>query len=374
MSISRPTTASTTVFSPATADFDFVLPPHLIAQHPAPRRDASRLLIFDRRHAILTHSAFPDLPSQLRAGDVLVLNNSRVIPARLRGAQPVTGGKYEILLLEEVAQNDWWTMLRPGKRARLGSEITLLNPAGQPSGFTATVREINPEGHRRLTFTGSGDLAAHLDALGELPLPPYIARPDPAATQAADRERYQTVYAATAGSVAAPTAGLHFTPELLAQIRARGVAVVFVTLHVGAGTFAPVKTEDLAGHTMHEERYYVGPETADTVNAARTAGGRIFAVGTTSVRVLETVAAAHGGRLVPGSGRTRIFLYPPCRFQIVDALLTNFHLPRSTLLMLVSAFAAPGETTGREHIIAAYTAAITAGYRFFSYGDAMLIL
>jgi S-adenosylmethionine:tRNA ribosyltransferase-isomerase len=235
----------------------------------------------------------------------------------------------------------------------------------------ATVVEVNAEGHRRLTFSGTPDLRRELDSLGEIPLPPYIAR---ATGQAADRERYQTVYAHPAGSVAAPTAGLHFTEALLKEIRARGVEVCFVTLHVGLGTFQPVKTETLDAHPMHEERFEVGDETVRIVNAAKSSGRRVIAVGTTAVRVLESVAARNGGSLAADRGRTSIFIFPPFQFQVVDALLTNFHLPRSTLLMLVSAFAAPGETAGREKVLAAYAAAIRERYRFFSYGDAMLLL
>jgi S-adenosylmethionine:tRNA ribosyltransferase-isomerase len=356
-----------------TAEFDFVLPPELIAQTPAVQRDQSRLLVLRRDTGAVTHRNFRDLLEFLQPGDVLVLNNSRVIPARLRGVNAATGGQFEMLLLEENAVNDWWAMLRPGKRARAGTEIILRDPAGNPTGIRAKVIAANEDGHRRLVFTGIKDLRESLEHLGEIPLPPYITRAS-SVDLAADKVRYQTVYAAPAGSVAAPTAGLHFTESLLAEIRARGVRVGFVTLHVGLGTFAPVKTETLADHTMHEERFEVSDETARLVNDARAGGRRVIAVGTTTVRVLESVAANHDGRLVPGNGRTRIFIYPPRQFQIVDALLTNFHLPRSTLLMLVSAFASPGELRGREMVLAAYAEAVRERYRFFSYGDAMLIL
>ncbi len=354
-----------------TADFHFDLPPELIAQQPAPRRDESRLLVLHRTSGSVEHREFRDLQAFLRAGDVLVLNNSRVIPARLRGINARTGGQFEMLLLEENARNDWWAMLRPGKRARPGTQIVCRASDGNATAVRATVVETNSEGHRRLHFAGSPDIRDELDRVGEVPLPPYIQR---AGSRPEDRERYQTVYARDAGSVAAPTAGLHFTPELLAQIQARGVTVCFVTLHIGPGTFQPVKTETLAAHKMHEERFELGEATARIVNAAKATGRRVIAVGTTVVRVLESVAEQHGGKLVKNAGNTGIFIHPPFSFQTVDALLTNFHLPCSTLLMLVSAFAAPGDTRGRELVLAAYAEAIRRRYRFFSYGDAMLIL
>ncbi len=356
-----------------TAEFDYHLPPELIAQHPLTERDASRLLILHRESARIEHRRFCELPDYLRAGDVLVLNNSQVIPARLRGVNARTGGKFEILLLEENGKNDWWAMLRPGKRARAGTEISLLESNGNATRVQATVAGANEEGHRRLIFNGTEDIADALRKLGEVPLPPYVTRAN-AGELANDKERYQTVFAESAGSVAAPTAGLHFTEALLKKIRARGVSVHFITLHVGLGTFAPVKTETLAGHTMHEERYELDQHTAQSVNEAKASGRRVVAVGTTTVRVLESVAARHDGKLAAERGRTKIFIHPPCSFRIVDALLTNFHLPRSTLLMLASAFAAPGQITGRETILSAYAEAIRERYRFFSYGDAMLIL
>jgi len=378
-----------------TADFDFELPPELIAQVPAPQRDQSRLLVLHRQSGQVEHRRFSDLPGCLGSGDLLVLNNSRVIPARLRGMNAHTGGKFEILLLEENATNDWWGMLRPGKRARVGTQIVLLDARGQPCTVRATVLETNDEGHRRLRFEGAPNLADLLDVLGEVPLPPYIVRPDAGRTEQ-DRQRYQTVFAKPAGSVAAPTAGLHFTESLLAEIAARGVQVCFLTLHVGLGTFAPVKTEAIAAHAMHDERYELGEETARAINEAKSEGRRVIAVGTTTVRVLESLAnptlrqsrtsdlgvptSDFGLRtsdftwLVPGAGKTRIFIYPPYGFRITDALLTNFHLPRSTLLMLVSAFTAPKGTRGRDLVLSAYAAAIRERYRFFSYGDAMLIL
>jgi S-adenosylmethionine:tRNA ribosyltransferase-isomerase len=356
-----------------TADFHYDLPPELVAQHPAPRRDESRLLVLRRPGGAIEHRRFRDLLEQLRTGDVLVLNNSRVIPARLRGVNVHTGGRFELLLLTENAPNDWWAMLRPGKRARVGTRVTLCDPAGQPTAITATVTATNAEGHRRVSFSGTPDVSDVLDALGEVPLPPYITR-HPAGVLETDKERYQTVFATEAGSVAAPTAGLHFTPELLNAIHARGVEVHYLTLHVGLGTFAPVKTETIAAHPMHEERFVLSNATARAVNTARSEGRRVIAVGTTSVRVLESVAALHAGRLAAGRGHTRLFIHPPHRFRVVDALLTNFHLPCSTLLMLASAFATPGETRGRELVLRAYAEAIRERYRFFSYGDAMLLL
>jgi S-adenosylmethionine:tRNA ribosyltransferase-isomerase len=365
-----------------TADFDFSLPPELIAQTPAPRRDQSRLLVLERSSGQIAHRQFGDLLEYLRAGDVLVLNNSRVIPARLRGRNARTGGQFELLLLEQMLCNDWWAMLRPGKRAPVGTQIVISDAQGRPTSIVATVLDSNAEGHRRLSFAGVTDIAALLEELGEIPLPPYIRRP---ATSQEDRERYQTVFAQPPGSIAAPTAGLHFTEAFLDNIRSRGVKICFVTLHVGLGTFAPVKEKSLAAHTMHEERFEVSEETATIINRAKNEGRRIIAVGTTSLRVLESVANSYRSEskkgqvasppvLVPHSGKTRIFIHPPYEFKLADALVTNFHLPCSTLLMLVSAFAAPNQTRGRDLILAAYAEAIRARYRFFSYGDAMLIV
>jgi S-adenosylmethionine:tRNA ribosyltransferase-isomerase len=355
-----------------TADFHFDLPPELIAQFPAQNRDESRLLVLHRKDGQREHRRFPDLLDFFRAGDVLVLNNSRVIPARLHGKNVKTGGKFEVLLLEENAVNDWWAMLRPGKRAPSGTRIQLQAKSGGDTKIIATVTDVNAAGHRRLQFSGTTNFFNELDELGELPLPPYIERQS---EFAADRERYQTVFAQPAGSVAAPTAGLHFTPELLEKIRALGVKICFVTLHVGAGTFLPVKTKTVAEHKMHAERFELGAETVSAVNAAKKSGHRVIAVGTTATRTLETVARLNAGTLNVHAGKTDIFIFPPAAFQIVDVLLTNFHLPESTLLMLVSAFAAPGEKTrGRDLVFAAYAEAIRERYRFFSYGDAMLIL
>lgn len=353
-----------------TAEFDFDLPPELIAQTPAAARDQSRLLVLQRDSGQLAHRSFPDLLEYLNAGDVLVLNDSKVIPARLRGRNVRTGGNFELLLLEENSLNDWWAMLRPGKRAVAGTRITILDKSADPCPIQAVVIEHNAEGHRRLQFTGTENILTDLERLGEMPLPPYITRDS---ADAEDRERYQTVFARAGGSVAAPTAGLHFTPEFLDRIRARGVQVCFVTLHVGPGTFAPVKAEEITRHVMHEERYEVGTETARLINGIAPEK-KVIAVGTTTLRVLESIARGHQGEIVTGPGRTRIFIYPPYEFKIVDALLTNFHLPRSTLLMLASAFAAPGNVTGRQVLLDAYKQAVARRYRFFSYGDAMLII
>ncbi len=355
-----------------TADFHFDLPTDLIAQQPAPKRDGSRLLVVDRTSGKTEHRQFPDLLNYLQPGDVLVLNNSRVIPARLHGTNAKSGGQFEVLLLEECAANDWWAMLRPGKRAKLGTQIQLQDKSGKPTKIVATVTALNAEGHRRLHFSGTPNLFEELDALGELPLPPYIERQG---EQVGDRDRYQTVFAQPAGSVAAPTAGLHFTPELLDKIRLREINICFITLHVGAGTFLPVKAENVTEHRMHAEHFEVGEATANAVNAAKQNGRRVIAVGTTATRTLETVARRNDGRVNVYKGKTDIFIFPPAEFLVVDALLTNFHLPESTLLMLVSAFAAPGEQwRGRDLILSAYAEAIRGRYRFFSYGDAMLIL
>jgi len=356
-----------------TADFDFHLPPELVAQTPAPRRDESRLLVLRRNTGQVSHRNFRDLLDYVSAGDVLVLNDSRVIPARLHGVNAQSGGKFEILLLEEAGVNEWRALMRPAKRARVGTSLVIRDATGNSSAVHATIVDRNQDGQRRLHFAGTPNISDALEALGEVPLPPYIHRAD-TSQWLEDRRRYQTVYAKLPGSVAAPTAGLHFTQSLLEEIQARDVELCFITLHVGLATFAPVKAETVQAHLMHEERFEVNAESAGSINDAKRAGRRVIAVGTTTVRVLESVAAANSGRIVPGAGRTRCFIYPPFDLKIVDALLTNFHLPRSTLLMLVSAFAAPKETCGRELILFAYAEGIRQRYRFFSYGDAMLIL
>lgn len=355
-----------------TADFDFHLPPELIAQKPVEARDESRLLVLNRAKEAFSHRCFKDLPDQLRSGDLLVLNDSMVIPARIRAVNARSGGRFELLLLEENADNDWWTLVRPAGRARLNTQLHIQSHIGRLTGISATVTEVGDEGQRRLSFRGVEDIVRHLPQIGQMPVPPYIRRPA-FAEPSSDFERYQTVYAKSRGSVAAPTAGLHFTLPLLDGLRRLGIQTCFVTLHVGLGTFAPVRTSRLEEHVMHEERLFVSEDAARTVNAAKAEGRRVVAVGTTSLRVLESVAAQNKGRLLATNARTGIFIYPPFQFRMVDALLTNFHLPCSTLLMLVSAFAAPNETSGRELILRAYAEAIRQRYRFFSYGDAMLI-
>jgi S-adenosylmethionine:tRNA ribosyltransferase-isomerase len=354
-----------------TSDFDFELPAELVAQVPTPERGQSRLLVLHRTSGQIEHRRFADLATYLNPGDVMVLNNSRVIPARLRAINPATDGRLEILLLEENAKNDWWAMVRPGKRARVGTRLLVRHDLAASLRFEVVVTDINTEGHRRLMFPGAENILAALEALGEVPLPPYIVREN--GTTDSDRQRYQTVYAEPPGSVAAPTAGLHFTGEILAGLRAKGVELCFVTLHVGVGTFAPVKSRSLSGHRMHEERFEINESAAAMVRAARERGNQVLAVGTTALRVLESVGAKHNGALMAEAGRTSLFVYPPYDFKVADALVTNFHLPRSTLLMLVSAFAGPNRTTGRELVLQAYAEAIRERYRFFSYGDAMLL-
>lgn len=357
-----------------TSDFDFSLPPELIASIPVPERDGSRLLVLDRTSKTLGHNRFCDLLKHLRAGDLLVLNDSRVIPARLHGFKEGSGGKVEILLIEEIEALDWWVLLRPGKRVRPGTRLRFSGPnAGAGEGLFAEVREKNAEGHCRLRFDPVPNFFSVLRQIGEIPLPPYIE----SATQSRDyddRSRYQTVFAKSDGSVAAPTAGLHFTDNLLRQIQEAGVEIHFLTLHVGAGTFLPVKESSLEDHRMHSERFIVSEQTAEAVNRAKREGRRVIAVGTTSTRVLESLALASSGVVLPGEGTTDIFIRPPFRFQIVDALITNFHLPQSTLLMLVSAFADSGGISGIERMKRAYLEAIESKYRFYSYGDAMILL
>lgn len=356
-----------------TADFEYQLPKELIAQAPAGQRDASRLLVMDRAKHSMEHMRFQDLPFLLRPGDLLVYNNSRVIPARLYGAKTTTGTRLELLLLEENQTNDWWIMLRPGKRAPKGTCIQLFNNSGIRTNVFAKVIDKNVSGYYRVQFECSENILQQLESLGFVPLPPYIERPAQSSF-AFDRERYQTVYAQSPGSIAAPTAGLHFTSQSLEVLRNNGISMCSLTLHVGVGTFAPVKAEQITDHQMHEERFELPGSTVETIETARREHRRVIAVGTTTVRVLESVARANEGRLVPGAGRTRIFIYPPSHFQIVDGLVTNFHLPQSTLLMLVCAFASPGAVSGRDWMIEAYAEAVRQRYRFFSYGDAMLVV
>lgn len=329
-----------------TRDFDYELPEESIAQEPAPRGE-SRLLVLDREDR---HHQVKDLPRLLRPGDLLVLNDTRVIPARLFGQRIGSEGKMEVLLVEKVGDREWDALVRPGRRARPGTGIAF-------EGLTAEVIDKR-EDRYRLRF--SEPVEPHLERLGHVPLPPYIRRPD----EASDRERYQTVFARNPGAVAAPTAGLHFSAELLEAIAAAGIGIARVTLHVGIGTFKPVAAEQVEDHRMDRERYEVGEETAEAIRRARAEGRRVVAVGTTVVRTLES--AAQEGEIRAGGGSTELFITPGYRFRVVDVLLTNFHLPRSTLLMLVSAFA------GRERVLAAYGEAIREGYRFYSYGDAML--
>jgi len=354
-----------------TSDFSFELPSELIAQHPAPARDASRLLVADRSTNQRTHHHFRDLPLFLKKGDVLVMNNSRVIPARLRGQKIGGEAAVELLLTERNEDQTWWSLLRPGKRLPQGSRIALFDPHSQPSNLTAEIVEKNDEGHARVRFAGSENLLADLETLGEMPLPPYIQR-EPFARKTEDIERYQTVYATSIGSIAAPTAGLHFTEALIRQLQDKGVEIHNLTLHVGLGTFSPVKVDELDNHRMHVEHFTLTAATSDAINRAKNEGRRVIAVGTTTVRVLESVAQS-SPTLTETSGTTNIFIYPPRAFKVVDALITNFHLPQSTLLMLVSAFGAPGETYGHKWVMETYAEAVHEKYRFFSYGDAMLI-
>lgn len=347
--------------------FDFYLPERLIAQTPLAERTASRLLTLDKRTGEIGHHQFEQLEQYLKAGDVLVLNDTRVIPARLFGVKADTGAKAEILLLKQLDGDRWEALVRPGKRLKPGSIIHFGSAsddgqgkdAGKPL-LKAVVEEDGGMGNRTLRFEYEGVFHEILDRLGTMPLPPYIKE------QLQEKERYQTVYARHEGSAAAPTAGLHFTREFLHRLEQKGVQLAYVTLHVGLGTFRPVSAETVEQHEMHEEYYVVPEETARLINEARQRGASIVAVGTTSARTLES-AAAEDGTLAAGSGWTGIFIYPGYRFKLVDALLTNFHLPKSTLLMLVSALA------GREHILAAYEEAVRQEYRFFSFGDAMFI-
>ncbi|HYN20272.1 MAG TPA: tRNA preQ1(34) S-adenosylmethionine ribosyltransferase-isomerase QueA [Thermoanaerobaculia bacterium] len=334
-----------------TRDFEYELPEDRIAQEPAPRGE-SRLLVLDEQGRD-RHRQVRDLPRVLKPGDLLVLNDTKVIPARLFGHR-AGGGQIEILLVEKMADREWDALVRPGRRARPGTGLVL-------DGLTAEVVDKQPDGRTRLRF--SEPVEPHLDRLGHIPLPPYIHRPD----EEADRDRYQTVFARQPGAIAAPTAGLHFTADLLEEIVVAGIGIAKVTLHVGIGTFKPVKAERIEEHRMESERYEISEEAAEAVRRTRASGGRIVAIGTTVVRTLESAALAGGGKVRPGAGSTDLFITPGFSFQVVDILLTNFHLPRSTLLMLVSAFA------GRERVLAGYEEAIREGYRFYSYGDAMLL-
>ncbi|HIY38016.1 MAG TPA: tRNA preQ1(34) S-adenosylmethionine ribosyltransferase-isomerase QueA [Candidatus Agathobaculum merdigallinarum] len=338
------------------SDFYFDLPERLIAQHPLEQRDSSRLMVLDRADGSVTHRHFRDLLEYVRPGDCIVFNNSRVIPARLMGHAVGRTTPIEVLLLTDRGEGLWECLTRPGRKTREGTELTFGDGL-----LTATVEKVQPDGNRLIRFHYEGIFLEILDKLGTMPLPPYIKE------KLDDPERYQTVYSKTPGSAAAPTAGLHFTKELLAELEQKGVKLAFVTLHVGLGTFRPVKEEEITDHVMHSEYYIMDEETAAQINQTRDEGGKIWAVGTTACRTLETIADENG-RVRPQSGWTDIFIYPGYRFKAVDHLVTNFHLPESTLMMLISAFAT------REIVMDAYQQAIDEEYRFFSFGDSMLLL
>lgn len=338
-----------------TSDFYYDLPPELIAQTPLDRRDASRLMCLDKSTGVISHHHFYELPDFLRAGDCLILNNSRVLPARLLGQRLPGGGACEVLLLQDKGDKVWECLVRPGKHLRQGARVSFGNGA-----LTAEIAEVLPDGNRLVRFNYDGIFLEVLERLGKMPLPPYIKE------ELQDQERYQTVYSKVNGSAAAPTAGLHFTPELLEKIAAKDVSIGYVTLHVGLGTFRPVKEDEIEQHDMHSEYCVIPQETADLINRTKANGGRVICVGTTSCRTLESWAGEDGTMTAAG-GWTNIYIYPGYRFKVMDALITNFHLPESTLIMLVSALA------GREHILDAYNEAVRERYRFFSFGDAMFI-
>ena len=339
-----------------TKDFDFDLPEELIAQTPLEVRDASRLLILDRKKRTLTDSHFDSILDQLQPGDALVMNNTRVLPARLYGQKPDTHGHVELLLLKNTQGDQWEVLAKPAKRLRVGAKIEFGDGR-----LLATVVEELEQGGRIVEFSYDGIFLEVLESLGEMPLPPYIHE------KLEDRERYQTVYAKENGSAAAPTAGLHFTEDLLQKIEAKGVHLVYLTLHVGLGTFRPVSVDNLDEHEMHSEYYQFSQEAADTLNQVKAKGGRVVAVGTTSIRTLETIGNKFDGQLKADAGWTNIFIKPGYEFKVVDAFSTNFHLPKSTLVMLVAAFA------GRDFVLEAYRHAVEERYRFFSFGDAMFL-
>lgn len=338
-------------------EFDFELPEELIAQVPLKTRTDSRLMVLDKATGALEHTVFKNIKEYLREGDCLVLNDTKVLPARLFGIKEDTGAKIEVLLLKQLQGDEWETLVKPAKRVKVGTLLTFGDGL-----LTAECTGESDQGGRTLKFRYEGIFYEVLDKLGEMPLPPYIK------AQLEDRDRYQTVYAREPGSAAAPTAGLHFTEELLNEIRDMGVRIAFITLHVGLGTFRPVSVDDVLEHVMHSEYYIVTEETAAVLNEVRRDGGRIISVGTTSTRTLETIAANNDGVFNAGDGWTDIFIYPGYTFKAIDGMVTNFHLPKSTLIMLISALA------GRENVLDAYRSAVQEEYRFFSFGDAMLII
>lgn len=337
-------------------DFYYELPEELIAQDPLEDRSSSRLLVLDRKSGAVSHHIFREITDYLQEGDCLVINDTKVIPARLIGSKIGTEAKIEVLLLKRKENNIWETLVKPGKKAKVGAKISFGDGL-----LTGEVIDIVEEGNRLIQFSFEGIFEEILDQLGQMPLPPYITH------QLQDKNRYQTVYAKHTGSAAAPTAGLHFTPELLEEIREKGIEIARVTLHVGLGTFRPVKVDEITDHHMHSEFYQIDEEAAAKINRAKDSGGRVICVGTTSCRTVESAAAADG-HLEPKSGWTEIFIYPGYQFKVLDGLITNFHLPESTLIMLVSALA------GRENVLAAYEEAVDERYRFFSFGDAMFVV
>ncbi|RFU71605.1 tRNA preQ1(34) S-adenosylmethionine ribosyltransferase-isomerase QueA [Peribacillus saganii] len=337
--------------------FDFHLPEELIAQTPLAEREQSRLMVLDKQAGTIQHEIFKNITEYIKPGDCLVLNDTKVLPARLFGSKEDTGAKIEVLLLKQEEEDTWETLVKPAKRIKKGSKIIFGDGK-----LVATCLEEQEHGGRILHFDYDGIFYEVLDELGQMPLPPYIKE------QLEDRDRYQTVYARERGSAAAPTAGLHFTEELLAEIREKGVHIAFITLHVGLGTFRPVSVDEIDEHEMHAEFYQMTEGTAKLLNEVKEQGGRIITVGTTSTRTLETIAAANDGIFKEANGWTNIFIYPGYEFKGIDGMITNFHLPKSTLIMLISALA------GREHVLAAYEEAVKERYRFFSFGDAMLII
>ncbi len=339
-----------------TSDFNYDLPEELIAQDPLENRSNSRLLVLDKESGDMEHRSFYQVVDYLNAGDCLVVNDTKVLPARLIGERENTGGKVEVLLLKRRENDVWEALVKPGKRAKVGMKLSFGGGL-----LRGTVLDVVEEGNRLIQFKYPGIFEEVLDELGQMPLPPYITH------QLEDKNRYQTVYAKHAGSAAAPTAGLHFTPELLQELENKGVNIARVTLHVGLGTFRPVKVENVLEHHMHSEFYCIEQEAADKINAAKQAGGKVVCVGTTSCRTIES-AAKEDGSLMACSGWTEIFIYPGYQFKVLDALITNFHLPESTLIMLVSALA------GKDHVLHAYREAVEQKYRFFSFGDAMIIV